>query len=247
MHIITAADRSTFASMAAWRLAAQILAKPNATLALPTGDTAAAIYEALVAIHAAHPFDVSQVCLFGTYEFLRVDRALCVTSYDTLLRQVVSPLGVYLENLFMPMPFSDDPHLESLAYDAVTARRFGIDLQLLDIGADGSLGLLAPGTPFGSSTGVFEADEAEQLRVRKEAGLPENTPICGISRGIVNIMHSRKLLLVACGQEKAEIVRQALEGPVCEAVPASVVQLHPSAEVMLDAQAACLLRASAAG
>jgi len=77
-----------------------------------------------------------------------------------------------------------------------------------------------------------------EARVRRETRVPADIVLGGLTRGIKNIMHTRKLILVAKGEHKAEIIEKALFGPVTTAVPASVSQLHPNCEVLLDAAAA---------
>jgi glucosamine-6-phosphate deaminase len=79
---------------------------------------------------------------------------------------------------------------------------------------------------------IFEA------RVRKETGVPPDYPLGGLTLGIRTIMHARHIILIAKGAHKAEMVRQMLLGPVTEEIPASVLQLHPNCEFLLDADAA---------
>ncbi len=71
--------------------------------------------------------------------------------------------------------------------------------------------------------------------------VPESCELGGLTLGIKTIMHTKKIVLVAKGKEKAQIIQKALQGPVTEEIPASVLQLHPDCEVLLDADAASLL------
>jgi glucosamine-6-phosphate deaminase len=80
-----------------------------------------------------------------------------------------------------------------------------------------------------------------EARVRRETQVPEHIVLGGLTRGIKNIMHTRKLILIAKGPHKAEIIRQAILGPVTTDIPASVVQLHPNCEILLDADAGALI------
>jgi glucosamine-6-phosphate deaminase len=77
-----------------------------------------------------------------------------------------------------------------------------------------------------------------EARVRRETKVPDDLVLGGLTRGIKNIMQTRKIVLVAKGAHKAEIIEKAILGPVTTEIPASVVQLHPDCEVLLDAAAA---------
>jgi glucosamine-6-phosphate deaminase len=80
-----------------------------------------------------------------------------------------------------------------------------------------------------------------EARVRRETQVPPETELGGLTRGVKNIMHTRKLILIAKGSHKAEIIKQAILGPVSTDIPASVVQLHPNCEILLDADAGVLI------
>jgi len=103
---------------------------------------------------------------------------------------------------------------------------------------NGHIGINQPGTPFESETWVSPMDPDFEARVRRETQVPETTVLGGLTRGIKNIMHTRKLILIAKGANKAEIIEKAILGPVTTGIPASVVQLHPNCEILLDAAAA---------
>lgn len=243
MQITIAKNKEAFHNIAAWRIVGEILKRQNerTTLNLSTGETTSGIYKAMAEIYAEHSFDTSRVCIFGVDELTNVDRSCFGSRYDILLREVVGPLNIYDENFFMPMTFSEDFSRECKAFEDVIAARGGIDLLVLDIGENGCIGFNQPGTPFNSRAFVGNIDEELDRRVRKEIGAASAFERKGMTLGISNIMQSRKLLLVANGSHKAEIVHKALRGPITEEVPASILQLHPFLEVVLDQEAAALL------
>ncbi|HEY0176621.1 MAG TPA: 6-phosphogluconolactonase, partial [Pedobacter sp.] len=121
----------------------------------------------------------------------------------------------------------------------------GADLQMLGLGANGHIGINQPGTPFESETWVSPMDPDFEARVRRETQVPENIVLGGLTLGIKNIMHTRKLILIAKGKHKAAMVKQAVLGPVTTDIPASVVQLHPNCEILLDADAGAEIAAYA--
>ncbi len=138
----------------------------------------------------------------------------------------------------MPPTLSDDFVAEAALFERRLAERGGADLQMLGIGMNGHIGINQPGTPFESDTWVSPMDPDFEARVRRETQVPDDVVLGGLTRGIKNIMQTRKIVLVAKGAHKAEIIEKAILGPVTTDIPASVIQLHPDCEVLLDAAAA---------
>ncbi len=238
MRITITESLNAFYSVVAWRIAAVIIEKPDAVIGLATGRTTTGVHQALAGIYAAHPFDTSRVTLFGMDEITHVSRAFPGSCYDMLLRQVVRPLGIRPENFLMPPTESDDFSRECRAFEDAIAARGGVDLQILGIGENGHLGFNQPGTPFESTTWIFRMDETLDARIRRESGAAPDADLGGFTIGIRNIMMSRRVILAANGSNKTAIVRRALYGPVTPDVPASVLQLHPFAEAIIDPEAA---------
>jgi glucosamine-6-phosphate deaminase len=137
---------------------------------------------------------------------------------------------------------SDDFEQECKLFETRLAERGGADLQMLGIGSNGHIGINQPGTPFESETWVSPMDPDFEARVRRETNVPPETVLGGLTRGIKNIMHTRKIILIAKGAHKAEIIEKAILGPVTTDIPASVLQLHPNCEVLLDAAAASRIK-----
>ena len=138
----------------------------------------------------------------------------------------------------MPPTLSDDFVAEAALFERRLAERGGADLQMLGIGMNGHIGINQPGTPFGSDTWVSPMDPDFEARVRRETQVPADVVLGGLTRGIRNIMQTRKIVLVAKGAHKADIIEKAILGPVTTDIPASIVQLHPDCEILLDAAAA---------
>ena len=142
--------------------------------------------------------------------------------------------------LMLPTTLDSYPQAAS-AFTAELEARGGIDLLVLGLGENGHLGFNQPGTPFGSTAWVAEVSPELDARVRRELGLDPGLPLGGATLGLQDVMHARRLILAAKGTHKAAIVRQMLQGPVTEAVPASILRMHPACEFLLDADAASLL------
>lgn len=242
MKITIEPNEHAFDVAAAWRIIAQILQKPDAVIGLSTGQTTGGMHRIVTEIHQQYPFDVSQVTLFNVDELTNLDRSYPGSCYAMIWEQMVRPLGIKEENFIMPPTRSDDFDRECRDFERRLAERGGADLQMLGIGYNGHIGINQPGTPFESTTWVSPMDPVFEARVRRETGVPDDYELGGLTRGIVNIMHTRRIVLVAKGAHKADIIEQALFGPVSTELPASVIQLHPNCEVLLDADAASKIR-----
>lgn len=228
--------------MAAWRIITGILSNPSAVIGLSTGQTTGNMHKIVSEIFRLHPFDVSRITLFNVDELTNLPREYKGSCYTMIKDQIAGPLGIDESNFIMPPTLSDDFETECRIFQQELEKRGGIDLQMLGLGMNGHIGINQPGTPFESETWVSPMDPDFEKRVREETNTPQEYELGGLTLGIKNIMHSRKIVLVAKGERKAEIVAQMLEGPVTPDIPASVLQLHPNCEFLLDADAAKLLK-----
>ena len=238
MKITIAASEKDFDIVAAWRIIAQMLEKPDSVIGLSTGQTTMGMHRIVSEIFSAYPFDVSKITLFNVDELTNLPREYSGSCYTMIRTQIADPLGIPEENFIMPPTMSDNFEAECLLFEKRLAERGGADLQMLGIGANGHIGINQPGTPFESETWVSPMDPDFEERVRRETNVPAETVLGGLTRGIRNIMHTRRLILIAKGIHKADIIKKAILGPVTTDVPASVVQLHPDCEILLDAAAA---------
>lgn len=238
MKITIANNEAAFDTMSAWRIIAAMLANPKAVIGLSTGQTTINMHRIVGEIYRHHPFDVSKITLFGVDEVTNVSRDYAGACYTMLKNQIADTLGIKEPQLLMPPTISVDFKQECLKFETELEKRGGVDLQILGLGANGHLGFNQPGTPFESKTWVSKMDPVLEARIRKETNTPPEKELGGFTLGIRNIMHSRKIILVAKGSHKAEIVKEMLYGEVTTAIPASVLQLHPDCEFLLDTQAA---------
>lgn len=242
MKITITKDEAAFDTLAAWRVIGEILNNPKAVIGLSTGRTTKNLHEIIARLYTMHPFDVSQVTLFGLDEVTNVPREYAGACYTMLKNELVNALGIGEDQFIMPPTMSDDFDAACHTFQGAIEDRGGIDLQLLGLGENGHLGFNQPGSPFEGETWVTHMDEALDARIRKETNTPPEKELGGLTLGLKNIMQSRKIILLAKGERKAEIVRQMLKGPITPDVPASILQLHPNCEFLFDTAAAELIR-----
>lgn len=238
MIITIAPTEADFDRIAAWRIIAQMLQKPTAVIGLSTGQTTLGMHRIVSEVFTSNPFDVSRITLFNVDELTNLPRSYAGSCYTMIHTQLAGPLGIPEENFIMPPTLSDDFDAECVLFEQRLAARGGADLQMLGIGLNGHIGINQPGTPFESETWVSPMDPDFEARVRRETQVPPGTVLGGLTRGIKNIMHTRRIVLIAKGAHKAEVIEQAILGPVTTDIPASVIQLHPDCEVLLDAASA---------
>ncbi|HXB07136.1 MAG TPA: glucosamine-6-phosphate deaminase [Puia sp.] len=237
MKITICGSEHSFDVTAAWRIIGQMLAKPDAVIGLSTGQTTINMHGIVVEIFKQYPFDISRVTLFNVDELTNLQREYSGSCYSMIHDQLSGPLGIPEENFIMPPTMSDDFVREARLFEARLAARGGADLQMLGIGWNGHIGINQPGTPFERETWVSPMDPIFEAKVRKETGLPPGHELGGLTRGIRNIMQTKRIVLIAKGEHKASIIEQAILGPVTTDIPASIVQLHPNCEILLDAAA----------
>lgn len=242
MRITYTNSTEEFYFVTAKRIADMIKRKPDSVIGLATGRTTIGVHKALCEIYRSDPFDTSCVTVFGMDEITNLSRDFPGSCYYMLLNQVVKPLNIPMSNFLMPPVYSDDFGRECRAFEAAIEAKGGVDLQILGIGENGHLGFNQPGTPFDSTTWISRMDEKLDERIRRESGSSPEADLGGFTIGIKNIMMSRSIVLAANGSGKAEIVNKALNGPVSPEIPASVLQLHPFCETILDPDAAALVR-----
>ena len=143
-------------------------------------------------------------------------------------------------NTDLPDGKAADIPAEIARYEA-KLERTPVDVQILGIGSNGHIGFNEPGTPFDSVVHLVDLTENTIKDNARFFTSMDEVPRHAISMGIKNIMHAKKIILLASGKNKALAVRAMIEGNVSTDCPASVLQLHPDCTVVLDKEAASLL------
>ena len=141
---------------------------------------------------------------------------------------------------FLPNGLASDLQEETRRYDQVIAEH-PIDFQILGIGHNGHIGFNEPGTSFDVTTHVVNLAEDTIKANSRFFDSIDDVPKQAISMGIQSIMQSKMIVLMAYGQGKADAIKQMIEGPVTEDLPASVLQKHPNVVVIVDEAAASAL------
>lgn len=242
INLMITKDYAELSARAAEVIARQVKEKPDSTLGLATGSSPIGLYDCLVQMEEAGELDFSKVRSVNLDEYVGLG-AESDQSYITFMKEhLFDRISIDQQNTHLPNGHAEDLDAEVRRYDAVIDSMGGIDVQLLGIGHTGHIGFNEPGESFTKGTNVVDLDpltiEANARFFESEADVPRRA----ITMGIGSIMQAKKLLLVANGEGKAEIVYRALFGPITPAVPASALQLHQDVVVVIDEAAAKVIR-----
>lgn len=238
MHLVFAEDAADFYRKSAVRIAEVIRKKPSAKIGLSTGRTTKGVHAALAEEWKRDPFDCSRVKVFGIDEITNMSRECPASCYYILLHEVIEPLGIAMEHFIMPDPGAGNLKEECRRFEAEVMSDGGPDFIFLGLGENGHLGFNQPGTPFGQTAWISWMDDSLNERLRREYKIPAQVVMGGLTLGVKNLMQCPGLVMAANGKNKKAVAEQMVTGPVTEALPASVLQLHPACELILDPEAA---------
>ena len=234
--IINSAEN--IAAMAAQQYVSLLKRKPNAILGGATGSTPLGLYAELVRLNKAGEISFKEASSFNLDEYVGLDGAHDQSYRYFMDHNLFDHIDIDKSRTRVPSGIDiSDP----AAYDKEIQAAGGVDLQLLGIGNNGHIGFNEPGTPFGSLTHIVELTESTREANKRFFTSIDEVPTHAVTMGIKTVMQARSIILMAIGPAKAPIMKEMLQGPVTEKVPASVLQLHPDVTVYLDYEAAKLL------
>lgn len=241
MQIVILDTPEQVANYGADRFADQLKQKRDSVLGLATGSTPIALYNALIARVQRGELSFAKACTFNLDEYLGL-AGTHPQSYRYFMNEhLFRHLDIDLANTAVPDGATKEPLAACDEYEAAIKAAGGIDLQLLGIGRNGHIGFNEPSSSLASRTRVktLTPDTVKANQRFFEAG--EFQPHLSLTMGIGTIMEARQILLLATGESKAAAVRATVEGPLAARCPASILQMHPKATLVLDRAAASQL------
>ena len=213
-------------------IAAQILVKPNCVLGLATGSSPVGTYKRLIADNQAGKIDFSTVTSVNLDEYVGLDGSNDQSYRYFMNHNLFDHVNIDKSKTFVPSGKAADLKAEGEAYDAMIKELGGIDLQLLGIGLDGHIGFNEPDDYFTAATHEVKLDESTIKANARFFASEDEVPTTAITMGMLSIMQAKKVLLIANGAAKKEILEKAFFGPIDPQVPASILQLHPDVTVI---------------
>jgi glucosamine-6-phosphate deaminase len=241
VEVVILPDADEVARLAAERIAALVRRRPDAVLGLATGSSPTGIYARLAAEVAAGRLDLSRASGFALDEYVGIPVEHPESYASVIRRTVTEPLGLDPARVHVPDGRAADLAAAAEDYDRAIAAAGGVDLQLLGIGANGHIGFNEPTSSFASRTRIKTLSSRTRADNARFFDSAEEVPTHCLTQGLGTILEARELLLVAQGEAKADAVAAAVEGPLSSMCPASALQLHRRAAVLVDEEAAARL------
>lgn len=234
-------ESSADASLAVAKRIAELIRQKDASgekcvLGLATGSTPVSVYEHLVRMHLEEGLSFQNVITFNLDEYYPVDpREL--QSYVRFMREhLFDRVDIPADQWNVPdgtIP-RDQVDAYCQSYEQRIKDAGGIDLQLLGIGRTGHIGFNEPGSGRNSRTRLISLDHITITDAASDFFGEENVPRKAITMGVGSILDARELILMAWGEGKAPIVKEAVEGPLTDSIPATYLQEHENVTVILD-------------
>ena len=241
MQIVILNDAAAVAAYGANIFATQLQKKPTSVLGLATGSTPVALYQELIAKNKAGEISFSQATTFNLDEYLGLTGDHPQSYRHFMNEQLFSHIDINKDNTFVPPGDALNPITACKEYEDKIVAAGGVDVQLLGIGRNGHIGFNEPSSGLRSRTRVKTLTKATVDDNARFFAADEYQPQLSITMGIGTILEAKKVVLLATGENKADAVRAMIEGPLMAACPASALQLHQDAVIVIDKAAASKL------
>ncbi len=217
---------------AATLISSVMVTKPNAVLGLATGSTPIGIYKELVELNKKGDITFKDIKSVNLDEYCGLDGSHDQSYRYFMNTNLFNHVDIDKNNTYVPSGVSSDLKSEGEAYDKMIKDFGGIDIQLLGIGLDGHIGFNEPAPFFTKETHVVDLHESTIKANARFFNSEDEVPKKAITMGMMSIMQAKKVLLVANGKAKKEILEKSIYGEITPEVPASILQLHPDLTVI---------------
>lgn len=242
MEVVILPGTKQIGKLAADAIESLLRGKPDAVLGLATGSSPLPIYDELAARHESDGLDFSQAHAFALDEYVGLPPGHPESYREVIRREFTSRVNILPENVHSPDGAAADLPAACQSYEDLIQALGGVDLQILGVGTDGHIGFNEPGSSFASRTRIKSLIEQTRRDNARFFNSMAEVPHHVVTQGLGTILEARHVLLVATGAQKAQAVRDFVEGPVAAICAASVLQFHPHATVLLDEAAASSLK-----
>lgn len=223
-------------------VAALLRKKPNCVLGFATGSTPLGLYRELIRMHQREGLDFSKITTFNLDEYVGLPPEHDQSYHYFMWENLFKHINVDRRFVHMPMGMAQDIESHCEWYEAQIEKAGGIDLQILGIGANGHIAFNEPGSSLGSRTRIKTLTGTTREANARFFKNPNEVPKHAITMGVGTIMDAKHLLLLANGAAKAEAIAATCEGPITATWPATIVQMHRQATVLVDQAAAAKLK-----
>lgn len=219
----------------------QLNIKPDCVLGCATGHTPLGMYKELIKAYRRKEVDFEQTVFFNLDEYCNIDPKNKQSYHYYMNHNFFAHVNAKRDNIFILNGMAKDFDQEIKMYDQQIKAKGGIDLQILGIGENGHIGFNEPGESFETGTHIVQLQESTINSNSKYFPSKEDVPTAALTMGTKSIIQARMLLLLANGPEKASVVYETVKGKVTPQVPASIIQLHPNAVLVIEKSAAAFI------
>ncbi|WP_308769157.1 glucosamine-6-phosphate deaminase [uncultured Bacteroides sp.] len=211
------------------------------TIAVGTGASLRPLFAELIRKHKDEGVSFRNVVFFNLYEYYPLTEG-AGSSFNHLNKLFLSQIDIDRQNIFtMDGTIPQEAITEHCRLYEQRIQTFGgIDIVIMGVGREGNIGMNEPGSHASSTTRLILIDATSRSEAAHNIGV-DNLPPCSITMGINTILNARKVYLLAWGEDKADIIRSAVEDKVSDTLPASYLQLHANTSVCIDLAAAAHL------
>lgn len=205
-------------------------------LGLATGSSPIRVYEELVRMHREEGLSFQNVISFNLDEYLPMEKDNRQSYHHFMHEHLFNHVDINPENIHIPdgMVPPDKTKEYCLSYEKKIKDAGGIDFQLLGIGRTGHIGFNEPGSHYNSGTRVITLDHITRVDAGPAFLGIDNVPRKAITMGIATVRSARRIVLLAWGQNKADIIKKTIEGEISSEVPATYLQEHDNCTFVLD-------------
>lgn len=238
MTIYVEKDYEAMSAAAAKMLLSEVQANPSAVLGLATGSTPIGMYQDVVKAYERGEVDFSKVVSYNLDEYYPIKHENDQSYHYFMKETLFKHINIVPENTHVPSGESNDVEKTAAEYDAAIYGIGGVDLQVLGIGNNGHIGFNEPGAVFAKGTGLVDLTQSTIEANSRFFESIDDVPKKAVSMGIATIMQAKKIMLMASGKGKAEIIGKTIFGEITPEVPASALQLHRNVTFFLDEEAA---------
>ncbi|MBF1074173.1 MAG: glucosamine-6-phosphate deaminase, partial [Prevotellaceae bacterium] len=209
-------------------------------IALGTGTSLTPVFNELVRRHKEEGLSFKNVVVFNGYEYFPLTAKNSNSCLKQLKERFLDKVDIEQQNIFTPDgTISQDAVQESCRLYEQRIQTFGgLDAALFGIGRNGNIAVNEPGSSLASPTRIILIDPLSREEMTNSFANGEQVPPCSITMGINTILKARKLYVTAWGEEKAGIVKAAVESNTSDTCPASFIQTHENADMVIDLGAA---------
>lgn len=239
MQVIIFDDAQQVAKSAADWVAELINKKSNAVLGFATGSTPISLYKELVSKHQANKLSFANTTSFNLDEYLGIAEDNAQSYRHFMNENLFDHVDINTAQTYLPTcNQGENPRLQGLAYEEKIKHAGGIDLQILGIGANGHIGFNEPTSSLASRTRIKTLTQQTLSDNSRLFNADEFQPTLAMTMGIATILDARYVLLMATGKNKAKAVKDMITGSLSAVCPASALQMHENAIILLDKAAA---------